>query len=59
MTGSFKSYEDCRSNLLSQGFKYSNSDSGQRWFVNKTDKEVAEVYEYQDKSASALIGSYL
>ena len=54
MVGSFETKEACVSELKNKGFIW----YAENVYINKTLKDVAEIYVYEDKSASALIGKY-
>ena len=54
MIGSFETKEACISELKNQGFTWYAGNV----YVHKSVCDVAEIYVYKDKSASALIGKY-
>jgi hypothetical protein len=54
MIGSFENKEACVSGLKNQGFIW----YAENVYINKSVCDVAEIYVYEDKSASALIGKY-
>ena len=54
MIGSFETKEACISELKNQGFIW----YAENVYINKSVCDVAEIYIYEDKSASALIGKY-
>ena len=58
MIGSFKTQSDCENELRNQGFCFYTRNNLRPIFINRTKKEIAEIYVYSDDSASALLGGY-
>ena len=58
MIGTFKTQSNCESELRNQGFCFYTTSNSRPIFINRTKKEIAEIYVYSDYSASALFGSY-
>ena len=58
MLGTFNTQSNCESELRNQGFCFYTISNSRPVFINRTKKEIAEIYVYRDNSSSALFGSY-
>ena len=54
LIGAFVDYDMCILQLNRQGFIF----IGENVYINKTTREVAQIYTYKDNSASILFGKY-